>query len=174
MKYKMINKYLALDLAVMLIYGLVLYFGFTWIAGYSILLAYLWNFALIFCALLLDAYTLKMVYKDKVKRMEYVDLLIAKGYGAKKVYGMLTGGFLSFKTIIYLFYLFVLIISQIIDFNPTLITENIANFILANNYSILFLVAFDMLINQFKNDKERMDRISEELREYLSQKESSS
>ena len=79
--------------------------------------------------------------------------------------------FVSFKTILYLFYVVILIVSQVISINPTLVGENISNFIMANNYSILFLIAFDMLLSQFTKDKERMKEISENLKKSLAEKE---
>jgi hypothetical protein len=98
-------------------------------------------------------------------------MLMKKKFGAEKTESMLTGGFISFKTLIYLLYLFILIASQIIDFNPDLIGENLVNFIQANNYSILFLLAFDTLIGQFSKDKERMKKIAEKLKEDSSEDE---
>jgi hypothetical protein len=154
-----INKYLIYDILGTLAYGLILYFGFTWLAGFALLYAYLWNFALIIFAVALDKYFDTILKSDKML------MLMKEKYGSEKTALMLTGGFLSFKTLIYLFYLFILIASQIIDFNPALIGENLVNFIHANNYSILFLLAFDTVIGQFSRDRERMKKIAEKLKE---------
>jgi hypothetical protein len=99
-----INKYVIYDILGMLAYGLILYFGFTWLAGFALLYAYLWNFTLIICAVALDKYFDKMMKSDKML------MLIKEKYGAEKAARMLTGGFISFKTLIYLFYPFIVCI----------------------------------------------------------------
>ncbi|MGL4670359.1 MAG: hypothetical protein ACRCVG_07210 [Methanobacteriaceae archaeon] len=76
---------------------------------------------------------------------------------------------ISFKTELYLFYVFILIFSQIIDFSPELVSEDLANFILANSYSILLLIAFDRIIQNFSNDRKRMKKISANLKKSLSE-----
>ena len=75
--------------------------------------------------------------------------------------------FVSFKTVLYMFYIFILIFSQIIDFYPALVGENIGNFISANSYSILLLIALDQVIGQFSKDRERVGKISEKLKKDL-------
>jgi hypothetical protein len=156
---KRINKYLVIDILGAAIYGAILFFGFTLIAGFSLLLAYLWNFLLIILALVFDGLANRVMQSDDSIR------LLKDKYGADKAYLMLTGGFLSFKTLIYLFYLFILVASQIIDFNPTLVSKNLVDFINANNYSILFLLAFDTVIKQFIKDKEKAKKLSDKFKE---------
>jgi hypothetical protein len=160
-----INKYLIYDIFGMAAYGLILYFGFTWLAGFALLYAYLWNFALIIVAVSFDKYFDRMMRSDKTI------MLMKDKFGSEKTVSMLTGGFISFKTLIYLLYMFILIASQIIDFNPDLLSDNLVNFIQANNYSILFLLAFDTLIGQFSKDRERMKKIAEKLKKDSSEDE---
>jgi len=148
-KKRPINKYFIYDILGMAAYGLILYFGFTWLAGFSLLFANLWNFSLIILAVSFDGYAVKMMQSDAVIKK------YKEKYGSEKAHLMMAGGFVSFKTLIYLLYLFILIASRVIDFNPTLLGENLANFVLSNNYSILFLLAFDTLIGQFSKDRER-------------------
>jgi hypothetical protein len=162
-KIRQINKYLIYDILGMAAYGLILYFGFTWLAGFSLLYAYLWNFALIIFAVALDKYFDKLMKSDKML------MLMKEKYGTEKAVLMLTGGVISFKTLIYLFYIFILIASQIIDFNPALIDGNLVDFIHANNYSILFLLAFDTLVRQFSKDRERMRKVAEKIKDSLSE-----
>ena len=154
-----INKLLILDISGMIAYGLILYFGFTWLAGISLLYAYLWNFALIILAVLFDKCAVKLLQSDEII------MRLKEKYGAEKSRNIIAGGALSFKTLIYLFYLFILIVSQIIEFNPALIGENLINFVLSNNYSILFLLAFDAFIGQFSKDRERTEKILAKLKE---------
>jgi hypothetical protein len=75
--------------------------------------------------------------------------------------------YVSFKTALYLFYIIILIVSQIIEFNPALVDEELGVFILASRYSILFLMAFDMLIGQFSKDRDNTKKLSEELRKHF-------
>ena len=162
-RIKQINKYLILDVVGMIVYGLILYFGFALLAGLSLLCAYLWNFVLIILAISFDVYTEKML--KSVKTM----MMLKKEYGTEKAYSMITGGFVSFKTLIYLFYLIILVISQIISFSPALFGENLVNFIAANNYSILFLLAFDTFIGQFSKDREKKKKHLEILKGHFAE-----
>ena len=58
---------------------------------------------------------------------------------------------------------------QIIDFYPTIASEDISSFIHANSYSILLFIAFDQFIGQFSKDKERMNKISEKLKKSMTE-----
>ena len=152
-----INKYFLYDILGIAAYGSILYFGFIWLAGLSVLYAYLWNFALIILAVAFESYAEKFLQSDNIIAM------YRKKYGTEKAYLMIAGGWLSFKTLIYSFYLIILIASRIIDFNPALVSENLADFVLSNNYSILFLLAFDTLIGQFSKDREKTKGILSKL-----------
>ncbi|MCL2109345.1 MAG: hypothetical protein FWH20_08390 [Oscillospiraceae bacterium] len=162
---KFINKYFILDVSGTLFYGLILYFGFTWLSGFSLLLAYLWNLVLIGFTVLISNYTKKLLQSD-----EYVAAIKEK-YGAVRASRILTGGFVSFKTLILLFYLLIVIMSQIIEFYPHLINTNLAEFILSNQYNIVFLLAIESLIRQFSRDKEMTKQILAKLEEIPVKKE---
>ena len=166
-KIKQIGKHLFYILWSNVIYGLILYFLFTWLAEYSLLYAYFGNLSLIIIGLAIDAYFLKILQSKKLM-MQLKEENDAKNY---RLIQRLVDSFVSFKTILYLFYVIILIFSQILTINPTFVGENISNFILANNYSILFLIAFDMLLGQFSKDKERMKEISENMKKSLVDKE---
>ena len=154
---KPINKYFLYDILGIAAYGSVLYFGFIWLAGLSVLYAYLWNFALIILAVAFESFAERFLQSDNVIAM------YKKKHGTKKAHLMMAGGWLSFKTLIYSFYLIILIASRLIDFNPALVSENLADFVLSNNYSILFLLAFDTLIGQFSKDRARTKNILSKL-----------
>jgi hypothetical protein len=83
----------------------------------------------------------------------------------------LLDSFVSFKTMLYLFYIFILLISQIIDFYPdsVLAGGGFGNFILINRYNIVLLIAIDKLIKHFAKDRERMDYASAELKKNLAE-----
>jgi hypothetical protein len=163
-KIKQIGKYALFIVLTNIIYGLILYFVFTWLAGFSILLAYFGNLALIVAGLVLDELSIRGLESEMTAEK------IKTEKEKRQYYSMvrwLAGSYVSFKTVLYLFYIIILVASQIIAFNPALVSENLGNFVLANNYSILFLIAIDMLIRQFSKDRVRIKQISEKLRESL-------
>ncbi|MDR3063560.1 MAG: hypothetical protein LBU40_05410 [Methanobrevibacter sp.] len=156
------RKYLLAELLGTVIYGVVLYFTFTWLAGYSPLYAYFGNLMLMILFFVMEEYSIRMLESESTFKK------ISERKDRKKVYQSIQDGInnnISFKTILYLFYVFILILSQIIDNNPTLVSENLANFILSNNYSILLLIALDMLIGQVSKERERMKKLSAKLKE---------
>jgi len=159
------GKYLFYILYSNTLYGIILYIVFTWLSGFSLLYAYFGNLALIILALVLDEYTHRMLQSEKL----VVELKEVRSKGGKshRLVQWMTDSFVSFKTALYLFYALILVFSQLIDFYPTLFGENLSNFILTNNYSILLLITFDMLIRQFSKDRKRMDKIATDLKKSL-------
>jgi len=163
-KIGMAVKYIITSLLANAIFGLILYFGFTWLNGFSLLLAYLWNIVLIILILWMDEQTLKSMESDKfIKKIQKEKDPGKVVYHINKI--MKYCG--SFKTDLYMFYIFILVISQLITFDPSLLGENLRYFIEANSYSILLLLAFDMFIGQFKNDRIMMDRIAAKLKKAM-------
>lgn len=156
---KHVNKYFLYDILGMTAYSLVLYFGFTWLAGFSLLFASLWSFALIVIAVAFDEYSSRIMQSDETMR------LMKEKYSAERVKRIIAGGFLSFKSLIYLFYVFLLIAAQVIEFFPASAGQNIAEFIRANDYSIVFLLAVDTFMGQLAKDKERTKKLSEKFNE---------
>ena len=165
-KIKQISKHLIYIIGSNIIYGLIVYCVFKWLSGYSLLYAYLGNIVLIVSGLALDEYSQKMFQSEDLVKQLKEDKNSEKNY---RLIQWIMDSFVSFKTILYLFYIFILIISQLIKFDPTLFSENIRNFIGANDYSILFLISLDTLIGQFSNDRERMKKISEKFKKSWSE-----
>ena len=157
-KITQIGKYLFFTLLSLVSYGIIFYFVFMWLARYSPLYAYFGNLVLIIIVLATDEYGLKFMTsekfiseikkkKDSEKRMDYLQKILDNS--------------VSFKTDLYLFYVIILISSQIIEFYPGLVSDNLYDFILANNNSILILFAFDAFISQFSESRETMKKVSE-------------
>jgi hypothetical protein len=145
---------------------LILYYVFTWLVGYSLVHAYLWNLAFLVFALVIDEYMLKMFQSKKLV------MQLKKEKNAEKNFRFIQwmiDSFVSFKTILYVFYAFVLIVSQIIEFSSAsvVITGDLENFILMTKYNILLLIAFDMIIGHFSKDKERTKNISAKLKKNM-------
>jgi hypothetical protein len=137
------------------IYGLAMYFVYTWLAGYSLFLAYLGNLALIIIALVWDELNFKS-YDSIMQSQEALKEL--KG---SRFLRYLLDSFISFKAVLYLLYVFIMLFSQVIDAYPTLIHEGFGNFITANEYSILLLIAVDLFSGQFSKDRKRAGAVLE-------------
>ena len=147
------KKYLIYAIFTNILFGLIYYFVFSWLIRYSLLHAYLGCLTLIFVGLWLDKYLLKTLTsqktimeiknlnaKDKAKNYRYIQLLL--------------DSFVSFKTILFVFYFFILVASQVLTIDPSLANDNISNFINANSYGIVLLLALDQIIVQFSKDRE--------------------
>ena len=162
MKQKKNIQVMLSSLVFVVVYGIIVYFVFVWLAKYSMLYAYFGNLVLILLLLAIDEYMLKLLQsKDYFER-----LLKEKKW--EEIYGYIQKS-ISFKTELYFFYVLILIFSQILEFYPTLVGENLGSFILANNYSILLLVALDMLIQQYSKDRKRMKKITDKLKKSLTE-----
>jgi len=163
---KKIGKYSLYALFTNAIFGAIVYFTHTWLSRHSLLPAYLGNLVLIVLGLVIDEYALKVIQSEK-----FVDQIKESG-DIEKNYRMIRlyfDGFISFKTLLYLFYVVIMILSQIIVFYPALLNEGLMSFINANQYSILLLIAIDQIIGQFAKDRERIRIISEKMKEDLSE-----
>jgi len=137
------------------LYGLVMYFAFTWLSKYSLILAYLGNLVLIVVALVWDEANFK-TYDSLLHTKEYLDQLKDKRY-----FRFLLDSFISFKAALYLYYVLIMIISQVITSYPTLLPETLGNFFIANELSILLLVAVDLFTSQFEKDRKRSAEVLE-------------
>ena len=162
-KIKQIGKYALFVIWTNAIYGLMLYYVFIWLSGYSLIYAYFGNLLLIVFGLATDEYMQKKLQSDKFI-MQLKQDNNEKDYRTVR---LIVDNFVSFKTSLYLFYIFILIASQIINIDPSLMSDNIRNFISTNDYSILFLIALDMLIKQFSNDRKKMKETSKKMEELL-------
>lgn len=159
-KIKQICKYLLFVLLSNVIFGLIYYFVFTWLVGYSLLYAYLGSLTLIIIGLGLDYYVQKWLLSEKV----VTEIKKLKKEDWEKNYRLIKwqmDNFVSFKTILFVFYFFILVVSQVINIDPTLIGKELSNFILANSYGIVLIIAFDRIISQFSKDRKEMIKSSE-------------
>jgi len=135
------------------IYGLFSYFiVFRILAGEVMLYAYLWHIGIILVILLSEKlFEDSLMSDDFWKKLPTEEL--AKS-ATKKEFNRF--GWVSFKTELYLFYLFVLVLSRVSILDPTLIDENFMRFVFSIEYCLILLVVFDKLLEQFfKDDKKR-------------------
>jgi len=143
------------------LYGLAVYYLYVLLIGYSPIYVYSANLALILLFLALDNAALKAWESKKMVLLIQKEKDLEKSYRTIQLY---FDSFISFKTILYLFYIVIMIAAQTIDFFPAFISGDFKNFILANSYSVLLLIAFDQLIGQFSKDRQRIKGISEKLK----------
>jgi len=155
--------YVLYGLVAGVLWGFLMYFAFEWLAGYSLLLAYLGNILLIIVALAADELTFSMYTRAFQSEAALREL------EKSRFFRLFLGAFVSFKAILYLFYILIMLLSQIVTYYPTLVHENVTNFIVANEYSILILVAIDLFSGQIRIDKKRRTRLSKEFENRLNE-----
>ena len=162
-KIKRASKYILYAIFTNIIFGLIYYFLFSWLVGYSLLYAYLGCLALIIIGLILD-YHLKnsLVSKKTVETLNKLDEKDKKSN--YRLLQLVMDSFVSFKTILFVFYIFVLVASQVITIDPTLASVKFNNFIAANSYGLVLVIAFYMIVEQFPKDRQEMKEKSEILR----------
>ena len=159
-------KHLVYAIISNILYGLAVYYIYVSLIGKSLLYVYLVNLALIILFLAIDKGALKMWESKKIIMALKKEKDMERSYRYIQLY---FDAFVSFKTVLYLFYIIILIAAQIIDFYPTAINENLKNFIFANNYSIILLLAADELVGQFTKDRERIRKISTKIKKELNE-----
>ncbi len=166
-KIKQIGRHAVFIVCSNTMYGLILFFLTTWLAGYSLVYAYLGNLVLIVFGLMLDKWTLSIVEPGKLAR-EFENVKEKDRELNVRLVNYFMDSFVSFKTVLYLFYMIILIVSQIAVFNPGLVNEDIGNFLYVNQYNLVLLIAFDRFVDRFTKDRKDMAQTSAEFKKYLS------
>jgi len=154
-RFIQILKYASFIILSNTIYGLAMYFAYTWLVRYSLLLAYLGNLVLIIIALVWDEANFK-TYDSLLASKEALDEL-----KNSRFFRYIMDSFISFKASLYLFYALIMILSFIVVSYPTILPESLGSFIAANEYSILLLIAVDLFSGQFTKDRKRTKAVLE-------------
>ena len=152
-KIKHAKNYLLYALFSNILFGFIYYLVFSQLVKHSLLAAYLGCLALIFIGLYLD----KIILRDIVSEKTIDQIKNLNATDQKKNYRLIQivlNSFVSFKTILFVFYFFILIASQVLNIAPSLANENISSFITANSYGMVLLLAFDRIVGQFSKDRE--------------------
>jgi hypothetical protein len=149
-----------------IIYGLFSYFVvFRILANEVMLYAYIWN--IIFMLLFLG-----------LERAPDL-IVLSKGFSESKISRKLTKllwlklyliDYISFKTTLYLFYLFILIMARISILDPSLFSDNIRDFLFSIEYCLILLIVFDKLIDQVFKDEKRAKKITLKIMDLVEQK----
>lgn len=153
-KMKRIGRYLAYAVLTNTIYGFILYFLVIWLARHSLLYAYVGNLVMVALGLAGDVFVLKSLTSQK-----YVTALKKEKTGEKEyqAFQWLFDNYVSFKAMLYLFYAFLLIASQVINFSNITVGENLENFMRTTDYSILIIIAFDEFIERFSQGRKNAE-----------------
>jgi len=114
---------------------------------HGLLTATIWNFVLIILFLILERVEIHFVSKLKAR---YSDSEKKPNIFMKILIVYLSG--VSFKTALYLFYIFVLVCSAINAVEPGFFNEGFVMYLLTVEYGILVLVATDSFLNQLFKD----------------------
>jgi hypothetical protein len=151
------------------LFALVVIVTYTVLSRISLFLSAVGNIALIIIWLLLDRRTHKLLDPqliiDQIKHEKDAE-------GAFRSYRLFyLDSFVSFKASLYLFYIFILLFSLVLDYYPGLVGAHLSSFLNANRYSIVLLVAFDELIRQFSKDRTTMKAITAEAERYWDERE---
>jgi predicted membrane protein len=77
--------------------------------------------------------------------------------------------YVSFRTFLFIFYVLVLIAAQVSKFYPALIEESIASFLGVVEYSVIILLAFKDIGEEFPRDRSRARKRLEEFEHYLTE-----
>ncbi|MCL1924386.1 MAG: hypothetical protein FWF50_02250 [Defluviitaleaceae bacterium] len=73
----------------------------------------------------------------------------------------------SFKTTLYLFYAFVLIVSRVSLLEPELINPDFRSFVLSIEYTLVLLVAYDKFFEHLTKDDQRLRKISKKFDKFF-------
>jgi len=147
-----IFAYLALSALSAAAYGVFAFFVvYKTLAGEVMLSAYIWNIAFIAALLAADK-----IANDILLSKELV--ITGKNYFAAMLAHALS--FVSFKTTLYLFYTFVLVVSRVSLLDPALIPGRFRDFALSIEYCLILLVVFDKFIEHLLRDDRRVARIA--------------
>jgi len=146
-KVAQLLKYASFFLVSTTVYGLLMFFAYIWLARYSLLLAYLGNLVLIVIALVWDEANFKVLDSLMESKEAVAEMKTSRSFR------WILDSFISFKAALYLYYVLIMLFSQVLHSYPTLVHENLVSFINANEYSILLLIAVDLFAGQFAKDR---------------------
>jgi len=134
------------------VYGFISFFiVYRLLANEVILIAYIWNIVFIIVFIILDKLANDILLSDELvitKSNYYIAMIIH------------TLSFISFKTILYLFYTFILIISRVSVLEPNLVSADFRGFVLSIEYCLILVVAFDKFSEYLLKDDRKIKRIT--------------
>ena len=160
MKSKAIQifTYIACSMFSAAVYGVFAYFVlYKTLAGGIMLNMYLWNIGFIILILVLDKLINDVLLSNDfvINKNNYFTVILVH-----------TVSFISYKTTLYLFYTFILIVSSISALKPDIISAYLRSFALSIEYCLVLVVAFDNFIGNLTKDNRRIIKIAEKLEKF--------
>ena len=125
------------------------------LARESMLQAYLYNAGAIVAALVIDKIIQNYMLSEK--------FIVTRENRALSRF-LLFDNLVSFKTVVYLFYTFILIASRVSIMQPELVSETFRGFVLSIEYCLILVVAFDKFIDHLSKDMARIRKISKKFK----------
>ena len=154
-------KYLLYALVTTVLYGFVAYYAiYMQLAEFSLLYTYIGNMVMIILSLTLDT-----IIHGVLQSKNF--MITKKNYRFARFLYM--DSFISFRTTVYLFYIIILVVSQVISFSSAPLNEDIGNFFLTIEYGIILVIAFDTLIATIFKDMDRIKTVSAKFKKFLSE-----
>lgn len=151
-KTKNLSIYIAYALFNATLYGLFSYFVlYRALSGGVMLYSYLLNIAAIILLLLLDKFVNDILLSKEfiITKQNYVITSVVHGISL-----------ISFRTVLYLFYIVILVVSRVSVLEPSLVNPDFQNFVLSIEYCLILLVVFDKFFEYLLKDNERIKMIS--------------
>ena len=134
------------------LYGLVAFFAiYRGLAGGVMLYAYLWNIGFIIAGLVVDKIVNAFLLSKEL-------VITGRNYFLAMLAHMTS--LISFKTTLYFFYTFVLIVSRVSLLEPNLVGDEFRSFVLSIEYCLILVVVVDKFIENLHNDDMRIKRIT--------------
>ena len=144
--------YVLYSLLMAVAYGLVSFFVvYRLLANEVVLTAYIWNIVFIVGFIALDKLANDILLSDEL-------VITKKNYYVAMV--LHATSYVSFKTVLYLFYTFILIVSRISILEPNLMSADFRGFVLSIEYCLILVVAFDKFSEHLLKDDRRIKRIT--------------
>jgi len=138
-----------------ILYGILVYFLiYRLLANGNMLHAYLWNIVSMVIFLFLDKLGTNQLLSKNLK----VD--------GNTIWLYLTS-MVSFKTTLYLFYAFILIVSRVSLLEPGIIDPEFQRFVLSIEYTLVLLVAYDKFFEHLTKDDQRLRKISKKFDKFF-------
>ncbi len=167
-KLKRAGNYLLFILMGNALYGVVLYFVVTALAGISPVLAFLGNLVLILAVILFDEYVVRKGLQPERVIRDLQKLPTAKDVETNlRFIRWSFAHYVSFKSFLFVFYIAALILSQVLRYYPSAMWEDFANFIHIIDLSVIVLLAFKDFGEEFTRDKMRLAARQAELDQCL-------
>jgi hypothetical protein len=150
----------------------VLYIVVDSLSDFSPFVAFAGNLLFILLMIAADEYSMRMYWRPDIMYARLARYKNAKHREiALRFEKFSLQYYVSFRTFLFGFYIIVLIVSQIAKLYPDLLDASIVEFLGIIEYSVIFLLAFKDLGEEFPRDRKRAQKKLNEFEEYLAERQ---